>query len=279
MFFTKSGISDLLYNTSRMFAIATEDEVIHNALTANNFTDPKIDALITTWGKANDDTETHKKAIKSQKRAKIRFKKNLWDANASYSTHVKYAKNICFEDPEKWAKLGLSENRKRKFNDMLLQTSVFYSNVLEDPDLVIAYDEKFGETQVDIENSQQSMVNVNVRREKYITAIGKCQALKAQRDGSLKTLFADATGFLAVLRKVLRNNLQHLEKVKVKVYSPGYKKKKKETDPPATEPPATEPPSAEPPATEPPATEPPVTDPPTTDPPTTDPVHDPNPGQ
>ncbi|MCP4567750.1 MAG: hypothetical protein GY841_09245, partial [FCB group bacterium] len=81
MFFTKAGISDMLYNTSRMFAIATEDEVIHDALIVNNFTDLKIDALKATWVTANDETQNHKKAIKAQKKAKIRFQKKLWEAN------------------------------------------------------------------------------------------------------------------------------------------------------------------------------------------------------
>jgi len=254
MLFSTASISDLLYNSYRMFDIAATDPDIHNALLAINFTDQKLDALKATWNAANTATEDHKKAVENQKTAKLQFQTTLRESNANYMTHLKYARCICHDDQERWTKLGLGLPRKRKLNDMLLQASVFYSNILEDDTLVTTFDERYGETVDDIVAGRQAMANVNTSKETYITAIGNSQAKRADRDKLLRQLDRETTGFYAVLRKSLKDNLQHLEKVKIRVYSDGYKKK------PPEEPPTEEPP----------------TDPPTgTDPQTTDP----NPGQ
>jgi len=242
MLFSTASISDLLYNSYRMFDIAATDADIHNALLAINFTDQKLDALKATWNTANTATEGHKKAIEDQKKAKLQFQTTLRESNADYMTHLKYAKCICHDDQERWIKLGLGLPRKRKFNDMLLQASVFYSNILEDETLVAAFDERYGETRDDIAAGNQAMVNANISKEAYITAIGNSQAKRADRDKLLRQLDRDTTGFYAVLRKALKDNLQHLEKVKIKIYSDGYRRKKTE-EPPAEEPPTEEPPT------------------------------------
>lgn len=243
MLFSKASISDLLYNTHRMFNIASTDEVIHNALLAIKFTDQKLDALKAIWDSANTATEDHKKAVEDQRKVKLQFRKTIWESNELYMTHLKYARVICFDDNERYAKLGLGLPRKRKLNDMLLQSSVFYSNVLEDDELVAKFDEKYGETREDLDGGRLFMVSVNTFREAYNTAIGSAQAKKADKDKALKLLDREATGFHAVLMRALKDNRQHLEKLKIKIYSAGYKKKTAEEEPPAEEPP-TEPPTS-----------------------------------
>jgi len=240
MFFSKSSISNLLYNTYRMFDIAIDDEVIHNALLDINFTDPKVEALKATWVTVNTAVEDHKKAIEDQRKAKFLFLETIRESNATYMTHLKYARSICHIDQERWTKLGLGLPRKRKLNDRLIEASVFYSNILEDALIVTAFDEKYGQTTEALEDGKKAMEMVNTGKEEYITAIGNCQAKKADRDVMLKQLGSDAAGFHAVLRRALKNNLQHLEKVNIKVYSPGYKKKKTE-EPPAEGPTGTDP--------------------------------------
>lgn len=245
MLFSTKTITDLLFNSSRMFEIASTDPVIYNALLAINFTDPNIAALKATWTEANTAVETHKNAVEDQRVEKVKFQKTHRDAKALYMVHMQYVKSIVFNDPEKSAKMGLFLPRKRKLNDWLLQAVIFYANVLADPDLLIAMEEKYGETQASLEAAKLGIEGINTAKQAYMNAIGNCQAMRADRDDDLKKLEKTTKGFYAVLKRALKDNLQHLEKVKILVYSDGYKKKKTEV-PPEEPPTGTDPQTTDP---------------------------------
>lgn len=262
MLFTKTAISNLLYGSSSMIETAFKDPIIHDALLGINYTDLKFDALRATWSTANEATTAHKKAVDDQKEKGLIFKKTRWQANETYMIHIKYAKIVCHKNPEMQAKLGLNTPRKVKLYDWLLQATVFYSRVLADETLVTAFDDQFGETRADIEAGEQAIANTDIERQEYNGMIGNSQALRAERDEKLEQLDKDITGFMIVLRRAMKDNLQHLEKVGILVYTPGYKKRKIEEEPPPEEPPTEEPTG---------------TDPQPTDPNTQDPA--PNPGQ
>jgi len=256
MLFTTRAISDLLYSTSRMLEISFKDDIIHNALLADNFSDEKIDALKGIWDEANTKSELYKAAVDSQKEMRLAFEKIRRESNASYMAHVNMAFYICMDDPEKLTKFGLNSRRAIKFNAWLLQASDFYSRVLADPDLATAFDEKFGETVTNLEDGKKAVLGVNTAKETQNTAIGNSQSKREERDKALRKLFIAIRGFVVVLKRAMKINPQHLEKVGILVYTPGYKKKKKEEEP-------EEPPTG--------------TDPQTTDPNTENP--DPNPSQ
>jgi len=88
MLFSKTAISNLLYGSSSMIEIASKDSVIHGALLAINYTDPKVEALRTTWSAAKEATKTHKEAVDDQKEQGLKFKKTRLQANEIYIQRV-----------------------------------------------------------------------------------------------------------------------------------------------------------------------------------------------
>jgi len=229
-----------------MIEIASKDPEIHSSLLAINYTDPKVEALRATWSAAKEATKTHKKAVDDQKEQGLKFKKTRWEANEIYMTHLRYAKIITHKDPEMATKLGLQTPRKKRLNDWLLQGTVFYSRVLAQETIVTAFDDRFGETSESIAGGEQAIANTDIERQEYNALIGNSQALRADRDEKLEKLDRDITGFIIVLRRAMKDNLQHLEKVGILVYTPGYKKKKKETEPPLEGPTGTDPQTTDP---------------------------------
>ncbi len=235
MLFEKKSISSLLYGSISMIETATKDPVIHSALLAMNFTDPKVEALRTTWSIASEATKAHKKAVDDQKEKGLKFHRTRLEANDIYTAHLKYAKNICHKNPELQTKLGLKTPRKTRLHDWFLQGTVFYSCILEDEPLVTVFDDRFGETREAIEAGEQAIATAEIERQEYNALIGNSQALRAERDEKLEQLDIAISGFMIVLKRAMKHNLQHLEKVGILVYTPGYKKKKKEEETP-TEP-------------------------------------------
>jgi hypothetical protein len=246
MLFSKSSISDLLGNSQQMIDIASNDGFIKTALLEVNFDESKLNDLQLTWKTGDDKTKEYTKAVGEQKEKKILFENTFKESHAVYMKHVKFGKAVCRNDPERAAKYGVNEARKRRFNEWLLQATDFYVKLLADDPLVEKYG-TLGLAREELEAGQQGIFAANTAKEDYKTAIGNTQAVKVERDLALLALDKAITDFAMVCQYALIDNPQHLEKMGIRVYSPGYKKAKKEEPDPAQEEgaPAREEPSAD----------------------------------
>ncbi|MCP5105549.1 MAG: hypothetical protein GY950_19335 [bacterium] len=248
LIFSTRKISDLLYNSQRMLEVASKDEDIKAALLAANYEEAKITALKGDWSTADTKVKEYNAAVTKQKEAKIDLDNVHEESNDIYKKHILFARSICRNDPERWARLRLSEHRGRRFNDWLLQSTDFYAQVIPDTDLIASFTEKFGVTVTELGAGKQGILNTNTKKEAHNTAIGNAQALKVERDRALLTLDKGIKDLAIVCKYALKDNPQQLEKLRIRVYSAGYKKKTKEKEPGTPEP--NEPPAvSEPPTT------------------------------
>lgn len=229
MIFSTRTISDLLYNSAQMLDIASGDDVVKAALYAANFDDTKIANLKLTWGTADTKTKEYSNAVAVQKEAKITFKRVFKESHGIYMQHVKFARSIGRKDPERNAKLNVTESRKMKFNEWMLQASDFYAKALVDEGLIMKYTTNYGITKEQLESGNQAVLKAIDAKEKYKTAMGNVQALKVERDKALEALANAIKDFAMVCIYALKDNTQQLEKMGIRVYSPGYHKKNKET--------------------------------------------------
>lgn len=229
MIFSTRTISDLLYNSAQMLDIASVDDVVKAALYAANFDDTKIANLKLTWGTADTKTKEYSNAVALQKEAKITFRKVFKESHRIYMQHIRFARSIGRKDPERRAKLNVEESRKMKFNEWMLQSSDFYAKALVDEGLIMKYNTDYGITREQVESGKQAVLKAIDAKEKYKTAIGNVQALKAERDKALEALANAIKDFAMVCIYALKDNIQQLEKMGIRIYSPGYHKKTKET--------------------------------------------------
>lgn len=240
MIFSKKSISDLLTNSQQMIDIASNDEFIKTSLLQVNFDEIKLNNLQLIWKTGDDKTKAYTEAVGTQREQKIAFESTFKESHDVYMQHVKYGKAVCRDDPERTAKYGLNVRRERRFNEWLLQSTDFYVKLLADEVLVEKYG-TLGITREELEAGQQGIFAANAAKEDYKTAIGNTQAIKVERDRALMALDKAITDFAMVCQYALKDNPQHLEKLGIKVYSPGYTKAKKEDENQTQEEPATEP--------------------------------------
>jgi hypothetical protein len=226
MLFSTKTISDLLYNSNQMLGIASKDDVIMAALVTARYNLSNIDTLKATWNTADTKTKEHSAAVGLQREAKIIYKRTRKESHARYMKHVLFAKRICRHDPERMERLRLDETRKKVFNQWLFQSTDFYTQVLLDEELIAKY-VNFGITLEGLEAGKQGILDTNKEKENYKMAIGNVQALKVERDRALAVLDTGIKDFALVCQYALKDNPQQLEKLGIRVYSPGYKKQSK----------------------------------------------------
>jgi len=223
-----------------MIDIASSDDFIKTSLLQVNFDESKLNNLQLTWKTGDDKVKAYTEAVGVQRERKIAFESTFKESHDVYMKHVKYGKAVCGDDPERTAKYGLTVRRERRFNEWLMQATDFYVKLLADEVLVAKYG-NLGTTREELEAGQQGIFTANAAKEDYKTAIGNTQAIKVERDRALMALDKAITDFAMVCRYALKDNPQHLEKLGIKVYSPGYTRAKKEDENQAQEEPATAP--------------------------------------
>lgn len=228
MLFAKRSVSDLLYNSKKMLDIASGDEFIKTSLQRVEFDEEKFNGLQALWNTANEKTRDYTAAVGSQKENKLRFKNSLKEAREIYMLHVRLGRSVCRKDPERMAKLALAEPRIQKFNDWLLQGTDFYVKLKQDDELMARYETTYGVSKEKLLEGEQKLLATNNAREAYQTAMGNTQALKLERDKALKDLDNGITDFSVLCEFALKDNTQQLEKMGIRVYSPGYKKVSKD---------------------------------------------------
>jgi hypothetical protein len=172
-----------------------------------------------------------------QYRAKKKFEKLFDETNEIYQEHLRFIRLYFEDDPEKLKELGAYEKRIRDTNGWLKQSKTCYKNFTDDPEALAGFDE-FGVTLEDLQNTEQKVFEVDAADK--LTGIRKMKLGAAQdavekRDDALKELHKFMTKFKAICRIALKDHPQLLEKLGIKVYSRGYKRKKPETNEAETE--------------------------------------------
>ncbi len=227
MIFSKRKMSDLMTNSIHMLDIASKDPVIKAALLNVNYEEAKVGGIIITWNTADDLVKQYTAAVNLKGETRVLFKKTYKAAHSIYMQHVKFGKAIFKDDEERLARLGLNENRKMRFSEWFMQATDFYAKLLADTDSVTRYS-ALGTTLENLQDGQRGVFDANTAKEEQKTAIGNVQALRQSRDDALNVLEKAIADFVLVCRYALKDNPQELEKMGIRVYTPGYKRKKKE---------------------------------------------------
>ena len=154
------------------------------------------------------------------------FKRIYKAGNSDYMEIVNFSRSLLKGNPERKKELGLSEKRETRYNKWLVQSSKLVSDLLAAEDMPALF-ALINITQAKLQEVEQTINGVNEAKEDHQTAIGNSQALKEERDKALVALESAVASFVLVCRYALKGEPQQLEKLGIRVYSPGYKRKSK----------------------------------------------------
>ncbi|MCX6583734.1 MAG: hypothetical protein NT166_26460 [Candidatus Aminicenantes bacterium] len=225
MMYKTSSLADFMYNSKNALVNARNEQKIYPLLAGYNMTTEKIDkglsmldALMTADRKK---TELHG----LQLMARAEFKRVFLEVNREYLEHVNFTKLQCRKDPVKLEKLLLLEPRTRVINGWLRQADTFYSNLLDDPELI----GRLADTAITVERLREGYANVQrvlQARSKYTEIIGMAQDATEKRNILLEEFNFWMKEFIYICKVALKDHPQLLESLGIQVLSAGYTRQK-----------------------------------------------------
>jgi hypothetical protein len=201
------------------------DVAIHNALN-----DPEILAALTPFGydetalQAGADLLAEAETLHRAQQAEYAEQytataalERAWDAARDlYMQHLALARVAFRDDRETYRFLGLDGRRKRSFAGWVEQAETFYTHLLETPDVLAAFRDRFPlEPSVFADGLAQVEALMEYNRVQEQKKSAAQQATK-DRDAAFNALDAWLRDYRAVAKIALRDQLQMLEALQFK---------------------------------------------------------------
>ncbi len=225
----RATVGYLLESSQLMFQNAWEDEQISDLLLPFKVDGQQYELGLTLCRKGYKLENLQIKLHGQQYRARKKFEKVYNAANEIYQMHLKFLR-ISFEnDREKLKELSAFGKRPRSTADWLKQACAFYQNTVIDEEAMAALD-SYGITAEMFWQNESKIKEVDAAYRVHKIKLGAAQNAVDERDAVIKELDTFAKRFRAICRTALKDHPQLLEKLGIKVYSKGYKKRKRKKD-------------------------------------------------
>ncbi len=220
----QSIVSRLLYRASKVINGASNDIYIMDSLRTVDYDETSLTVGSGLWTLFAASTESHDTGVAEQKELGHFSKRLKRITDINYGKNLRIARSHFKNDPETIAALKLDVNRARGFEERFNQAKVFYQSILADEEILTVY-AYHGVKKERLEMEFQLLLDSFSAKQNHDNAIGRSQALKLERDKAMAALNNWLTGFKEILIIALADNPQQLEKLGIRVYSKGYKKK------------------------------------------------------
>jgi hypothetical protein len=227
MVFIIRRIKDFLGNIKRAIDVALKDPVIKEALMVYNWDETVLNEGMELVIKAETMYQKQIKEKGEQFRARQIFEDLFEEVEQIVREDIKFTRLLCRKDEKKLAELGLNQRRDRTINGWIQQTKVYYGNLLTDDELVARH-MRFGITKEKLEANYQKVLDVQTAKEQHDIETGEAEAATQERNEVFDEVYEYALQFGAVSKAALKDKPQHLEKLTIIEYSPGYKPVKDE---------------------------------------------------
>ncbi|MDQ1351975.1 MAG: hypothetical protein QG657_2281 [Acidobacteriota bacterium] len=232
----RASIGNLLETSQLMFQNARDDEEINTLLAPFKVTEQQFDFGLSLCRKAFKLESLQIKLHGQQFRSRKKFDKLFNEFNETYQMHLKFLRISFEKDKEKLKELSAFGKRSRSIADWIKQAFSFYQTTVVDEEAMTALD-NFGITAEMFQQNEGKIKEVDDAFRTHKIKLGAAQNAVEERNAVFKELDTFAKHFRAICRTALKAHPQLLEKLGIKVYSKGYKKRKRKKDknqPPTT---------------------------------------------
>jgi len=198
----------------------------------NTLNDPEILSRVSEFG-YNADRMTEGKALQvkaaqlhqkqmteygEQYQASSAVKAKWEEAEKPYMVYLETARVPFKREPAIMVKLGLAGDRKTSFSGWLTQARQFYTNALNDSE-VLAKLGQFGITEAKLQAGQQLLDELEAANTDQEKEKGEAQQATADRDVALDEMDDWVSDYTAIARIALADKPQLLEKLGIVVRS------------------------------------------------------------
>ena len=205
-------IDQFLLASQVMIENSLQDEQIKEALAAYGYTEEKLNQGKKLYNKAEELHIARKMEYGEQIAATAELDA-VWDhAEKQYMKTLKTARVALKENVRAYESTMLFGDRKRSLSGWLEQARAFYSNVLADPDFLSALS-AYGYTQEKLQQESALIDQVIAKHLAQKKEMGEAQEATDLRDKALDNLAKWISNFRAVVKVVLEENPQQLEKL------------------------------------------------------------------
>lgn len=213
-------IDDFLFASRVMIENSLQDEQIKEALAAYGYTEEKLNQGKELYNKAEELHLARKREYGEQIAATAELDA-VWDqAEKQYMKTLKIARVALKDNVRAYESTMLFGDRKRSLSGWLEQARAFYSNILADSDFLTAMS-AFGYTQAKLEQEAALIDQVIAKHMAQKKEMGEAQEATEMRDKALDNLAKWISDFRAVVKVVLEENPQQLEKLGILARSKG----------------------------------------------------------
>lgn len=233
MIFLSKRIGVFLGNVKRAIDVAMTDAIIGAALLLYSWDNTVLSEGLQYWETAQHLYEEQIKEKGQQVAARRVYEKKLEEVSIIYMEHTTFCRLICWDNEKKLAELTLNVARKQTVTGWITQAKTFYSNALKDDELITKLG-RYGVTREKMIEGQNKILEVEQAKEQHDIETGEAQDATRLRDDAIEILYRFAIELLTVGRAALKDRPEQLEKMGIKHYSPGYKKKSKKNEEPET---------------------------------------------
>jgi hypothetical protein len=230
MIFKRTSLQDYFFNSQVALTNAVKNEKIYPLISAYNMTSDKIDQGLATLNKLMTLDYAKTVAHGKQLEARAALYKLLAEIHPTYMEHVNFTKLKCLKNPARLGRMMLLAPRERTLNGWLRQAETFYTNLLDDTEMVAEL-ENNAITLEKLNAAKAKIVQVEQANSAYNDTKGRAQNALEERDELLAEFDLWMREFIYVCKVALRDHKQLLESLKIQVLSKGYVRQKSESTP------------------------------------------------
>jgi len=223
----KNSLADYFFKARHALNTARKNDRVYPLIAEYNMTYQKIDFGLALLEKLMDadkhKTELHGKQLE----AHVILKNLLTEVRPVYMSHVKLMETKYRKNPERLERLMLLVPRERSMNGWLRQADTFYSNLIQDAEMM----DRLEENTITLDKltaSHTKIKEVEWAYNNHSEAKGVSQDALEARNVLLEEFDLWFNEFLRVCKIALRKHPQLLEVLGITVLSKGYVREKPE---------------------------------------------------
>lgn len=235
LWYSKRNIPEFLkYSKTLIFGVA-EDPFIREKILAYNYGEDRVNESVAAYNEAVQAESDKQKEFGEQLEASTIFEEIMDDAVSTFKEHTDFLKLSLKYDVEKQRKLFLiGVPRSARLSEYIKHMREVYDRVLADDD-VVAGASKYGLTREALEAGRQKIIDAEDAKRKHQKEMGDAEAATERRDASFVKLSDIVDELETICIHAFKDTPQVLERLGIRVLSPGYKRKTKKTTEPQEE--------------------------------------------
>ncbi len=209
---SKLSTEELLYRCSMRINNSMNDELILSAVTQYGYDTDKLQQGKNLLEEAQQASENYTKEYHDVDIAFDERNKLQTQVNGVYNKHVTIAKIALKNDHAALVSLDLNGRRATRISKWLVQTSSFYTNILNKPEWIEKMS-AYGITKESLEEGLTGINNIKMHNELILREKGDAQQATLLRDSKIEDLYEWIQDYETIASLALMDKPQLLEKL------------------------------------------------------------------